>query len=157
MATLNQKARAHLEALEAERQAALALSEEKFEEAKLTKARQEGFYAALKMLNGETSVEPAERDHAKISRPRRGRPPIRQFILRELSLSSLPMTVAQLSRAIEYNREGIETALIRMGERGQVVRDPGGRWSIASTGPALVNDYAVCSDDRSSEELISSE
>ena len=40
--------------LEAEREAALALSEQKAEEAKLIKARQEGFQAALELLGDRT-------------------------------------------------------------------------------------------------------
>ena len=42
MLTLTEKARAYLDTLEADRRAALALSEQKAEEAKLIKARQEG-------------------------------------------------------------------------------------------------------------------
>jgi hypothetical protein len=41
--------------LEADRQAALALSEQKAEEARLLKARQEGFQAALELLTIGTS------------------------------------------------------------------------------------------------------
>jgi hypothetical protein len=49
MATLPiEQALAYLDALEADRMAAFALSEQKAEEAKLIKARQEGFRAALK-------------------------------------------------------------------------------------------------------------
>ena len=43
MEELLERARAYLAHLEAERKAALALSEQKAEEAKLIKARQEGF------------------------------------------------------------------------------------------------------------------
>jgi hypothetical protein len=56
MPTPVEKALAYLEGLEAERQAALALSEQKAEEAKLIKARQEGFRAALEMLGREATV-----------------------------------------------------------------------------------------------------
>ena len=52
MPTLLEKALAYLDALEVDRQAALALSEQKAEEAKLIQARQEGFGAAMKMLSG---------------------------------------------------------------------------------------------------------
>src|SRR2546423_1689534 len=51
-----EQALAYLDALEADRMAALALSEQKAEEAKLIKARQEGFRAALNILRGETSA-----------------------------------------------------------------------------------------------------
>jgi hypothetical protein len=46
MKKLLERARAYLAGLEADRQTALALSEQKAEEAKLIKARQEGFQAA---------------------------------------------------------------------------------------------------------------
>src|SRR5580700_2926265 len=55
MKKLLERARAYLAGLEADRQTALALSEQKAEEAKLIKARQEGFQAALALL-GETSA-----------------------------------------------------------------------------------------------------
>ena len=47
---LIEQARAYLDALEADRMAALALSEQKAEEAKLIKARQEGFCAEFVYL-----------------------------------------------------------------------------------------------------------
>ena len=56
MEQLLEKARAYLDALEADRQAALTLSEQKAEEAKLIKARQEGFRAAIEMLGGEIAT-----------------------------------------------------------------------------------------------------
>jgi hypothetical protein len=56
MGELFERARAYLAALEAEHQAARALSEQKAGEAKLTKARQEGFQAAMAMLSGEIPV-----------------------------------------------------------------------------------------------------
>src|SRR6478672_7385761 len=45
-----QKAHEYLDMLEADRRTALALSEQKAEEARLIKARQEGFRAAMEML-----------------------------------------------------------------------------------------------------------
>jgi hypothetical protein len=57
MATLPiEQALAYLDTLETDRKAALALSEQKAEEAKLIQARQEGFRAALDILCGETSA-----------------------------------------------------------------------------------------------------
>ena len=50
MSTPIEKALAYVDALEADRRAALALSEQKAEEARLIKARQEGFQAAMEML-----------------------------------------------------------------------------------------------------------
>ena len=63
MSTRNEKALAYLDVLEADRLTALALSEQKAEEARLIKARQEGFRAAMEMLGsaisaGDVSVGP---------------------------------------------------------------------------------------------------
>ena len=94
MKKLLERARAYLAGLEADRQAALALSEQKAEEAKLIKARQEGFQAALALL-GETSAgndssgkdrelaaDPRDDRAAAEEQPRRrGRRPIRELIL----------------------------------------------------------------------------
>ena len=54
--TTGEQALAYLDVLEADRKAALTLSEQKAEEAKLIQARQEGFRAALDILCGETSA-----------------------------------------------------------------------------------------------------
>ena len=116
MDALLERARAYLAGLEAERQSALALSEQKAEEAKLIKARQEGFQAALELL-GHTfagtsaSAKPTEpladcrgrnelSDQVSEPRQRRGRRPIRELIVRELSFSGQPMTAAQIAKAI---------------------------------------------------------
>ena len=77
-----ERARAYLAGLEADRQAALTLSEQKAEEAKLIKARQEGFQAAMAMLGGEISVADGGALPKEPGR-RRGRRPIRQLISRE--------------------------------------------------------------------------
>ena len=141
---------AYLESLEADRKAALALSEQKAEEAKLIKARQEGVRAALDMLRGETSAgdavsgkkrEPSA-DHrgdgekaSGLQEPglRRSRRPIPQLILRELSFSGQPMTTAQIAKAIEYLPDRTETALQRMESAGRVLRNKEGRWDIVLT------------------------
>jgi hypothetical protein len=151
MATLPiERALAYLDALEADRKAALALSEQKAEEAKLIQARQEGFRAALDILRGETSArdpvsgkdrEPsADRrgDGERASGPqeprrRRGRRLIPQLILRELSFSGQAMTSAQIARAIEYLPDRTETALERMESTGRVLRNKEGRWAIVIT------------------------
>jgi hypothetical protein len=132
MATLPiEQALAYLDALEADRKAALALSEQKAEEAKLIQARQEGFRAALDILCGETSAgdavsgkdrEPSAGrlgDGERASGPeeprqRRGRRPKPQLILRELSFSGQAMTTAQIAKAIEYLPDRTETALERI-------------------------------------------
>jgi hypothetical protein len=152
--------------LEADRLAALALSEQKAEEAKLIKARQEGFQAALEILGGEVPVRHAEADpetparrrqvplehqmpleqveelaeaDPQTPRRRRGRRPIPQMILRELSFCGQPMTVAQIARAIEYDRELTETALKRMEKDGQVIRNKGGPWTTGITDLTHIN------------------
>jgi hypothetical protein len=151
MATLpKEQALAYLDALETDRKAALALSEQKAEEAKLIQARQEGFRAALDILCGETSAgdavsgkdrEPSAAgrhgDGERASGPqeprRRGRRPISQLILRELSFSGQAMTTAQIARAIEYLPDRTETALERMESAGRVLRNEEGRWAIVLT------------------------
>ena len=60
MLTEVEQAAAYIQRLEADRLAAIAASEEKAQEAKLIKARQEGFQEAIKLLGIErspTSVE----------------------------------------------------------------------------------------------------
>ena len=145
-----EQALAYLDALEADRMAALALSEQKAEEAKLIKARQEGFRAALDILRGETSARDpvSERDREPSAdrrgdgerasgpqepRRRRGRRPIAQLILRELSFPGQAMTTAQIARAIEYLPDRTETALDRMESGGRVLRNKEGRWAIVLT------------------------
>ena len=145
-----EQALAYLDALEADRMAALALSEEKAEEAKLIQAPQEGFRAALAILRGETSAGDAvsEKDREPSAdrrvdgerasgpeepRQRRGRRPIPQLILRELSFSGKAMTTAQIAIAIEYLPDRTETALARMESAGRVLRNKEGRWAIVLT------------------------
>jgi hypothetical protein len=158
MKKLLERARAYLVGLEGDRQAALALSEQKAEEAKLIKARQEGFQAALALL-GETSAgndssgkdrELAadlrggdDRAAAKEQPRRRGRRPIRELILRELSFSGQPMTAAQIAKAIEYLADRTEIALERMERDGQVVRSEAGRWSSGLSAVPHPNGHAV--------------
>ena len=50
------EASAYLDKLEAKRLAAIAISEQKAEEAKLIGARQEGFRAAMELRTGATSA-----------------------------------------------------------------------------------------------------
>src|SRR5690349_13659573 len=142
MQELLERVHAYLADLEAERRAALALSEQKAEEAKLIKARQEGCQAALALLSGETSVGNAAAD-CEEPRRRRGRRPVRELILRELSFSGQPMTAAQIAKAIDYIPERTETALERMENNGQVVRSEGGRWSIGLAAVPHMNGHAL--------------
>jgi hypothetical protein len=142
-----EEALAYLDALEGDRKAALALSEEKAEEAKLIKARQEGFRSAMEILGGELSVRHPEA-HPTVKEPvrRRGRRPIPQLILRELSFSGGAITVTQIAKAIEYNPAGTETALKRMVSAGQVLRNEAGRWVIAREAGANINGQAYAAE-----------
>jgi predicted transcriptional regulator len=142
MSTPLKKALAYLDALEADRRAALALSEQKAEEARLIKARQEGFQAAMEMLGREVSARHAGSDPEE-PRRRRARRHIPQLILRELSFSGLPMTISQIAKAIDYNHERTETVLKRMEETGQVLRNGKDRWAIGNTAMAQLNEHAV--------------
>ena len=153
-----EEALAYLDALEADRKAALALSVQKAEEAKLIMARQEGFQAAMEILGSGISVRQTEAgtrvkepvrhggaDH-KVRVQRRGRRPIRQLIARELSFSGQVMTVNQIAKAIEYNPAGTAKALERMEAAGQVLRDQDGRWAVALEEDAKANGYAYAAE-----------
>ncbi len=142
MPTPIEKALEYLDTLEADRRAALALSEQKAEEARLIQARQEGFRAAMEMLGSAISADDAVPDPEESGR-RRVRRPIRELILRELSFSGQAMTATQIAKAIDYHPERTETALQRMEERGQVLRNAGGRWAIGDTAMAQLNGHAA--------------
>jgi hypothetical protein len=160
MKELLERARAYLACLEAERKAALALSEQKAEEAKLIEARQEGFQAALELLGGHTfagttasakprepSADPRSRnersDQVTEPRQRSGRRPIRELIARELSFSGQPMSATQIAKAIEYLPNRTQAALERMEHAGQVVRNEGGRWAIGLSTAPQANGHAT--------------
>jgi DNA-binding transcriptional ArsR family regulator len=126
------RARQYLDALEADRQAALAASAQKAEEAKLIKARQEGFEAAMQMLGGQTRTDRIESlPEANEPGARRTRRHIPELILRELSFSGQAVTARQIAKAIDYTLEGTEKALKRLEKGGQVLCNDGGRWAIA--------------------------
>jgi hypothetical protein len=130
------EASAYFDKLEAERLAAIAISEQKAEEAKLIGARQEGFRAAMELLTVATSANSCESQSDKSSR-RRPRRDIVQLILHEISFSGKTMTSAQIAQAIDYIPERTETALKRLEIGGKVIRDEHGRWMI---GTAAVSD-----------------
>jgi hypothetical protein len=135
MPDLPERARTYLEALKADRLAALAVSEQKAEEAKLIKARQEGFKEALEIIGESVRITKIDSpDHSKdLEQPhahRRTRRDIPKLITRELSFSVQPMTARQIAKAIEYNLKGTKKALGRMERDGQVHRDEGGSWAI---------------------------
>src|ERR1700730_14887233 len=143
-----EKAAAYLQKLDADRLAARAVSEEKAEEAKLIKARQEGFRQALEMLGVEPSPGVTEPKH---SRPgRRKRRNIPGLILTELSFSGNAMTTNQIAATIDYLPERTEKALKSMESSGQIVRDRSGRWVSVIATAAQPNGHAVATDNEQS-------
>jgi hypothetical protein len=139
-----ERARAYLNVMEADRQTALALSEQKAEEAKLIKARQEGFQAAMEILWGEIPASSvASLPEPKEPSRQRTRRRIPELILRELSFSGHPMTARQIAKAIDYTLERTETALKRMEEAAQVLENEGGQWAIRTGNRAHTNGHAV--------------
>ena len=145
MPTPVDQAREYLEKLEADRRNALQVSEQKAEEAKLIKARQEGFRAAMEIIGIVTSVGDAESCNAKAPAAQRIRRPIRQIILRELSFSGRAMTATQIAKAIDYNPNRSTTALSRLEATGQVIRHGADRWTIAIGAMAQLNEHAITS------------
>jgi hypothetical protein len=128
-----EKAVAYLEQLEADRRAAIAISEQKAEEAKLIRARQEGFQAAMEIFAGAiTTTSKAEQQKVE-SEQRRRRRDIPQLILRELSFSGQAMTTTQIAKAIDYIPERTQIALRRMEISGKLSRDGDGRWIAVFT------------------------
>src|SRR5712671_3728611 len=96
MSTPAEKAAAYLSRLEADRRAAIAVSEAKAEEAKLIKARQKGFEEALEILGLQISPDNSETKTIKsFGRQRRNIP---QLIIRELSFSGTAMGSCYLYR-----------------------------------------------------------
>src|ERR1700740_2439786 len=152
MSTLIEKAIAYLETLEADRRTALALSEQKAEEARLIKARQEGVQAAMEMLGSPISAGEAA-PHPKEPGRRRVRRPIRELILRELSFSGQAMTATQIAKAIDYQIERTEMALQRMEETGQVLRNAEGRWAIGNTVMPQLNGHAATGGNGKSQSM----
>ena len=143
MEQLLERARAYLDALEAERQMALALSKQKAQEAELIKARQEGFQAAIDMVGSEIAAGNAGTDRQpKEPVKRRARRSIREMILHELSFSGQAMTTAEIARAIIYLRERTQRALQRMEADGQVLQNHD-RWAVGTTSPNRMNEHAV--------------
>ena len=152
MSTPIEKALAYLDTLEADRRTALALSEQKADEARLIQARQEGFRAAMEMLGSAISAGDAAPGPEESGR-RRVRRPIRELILRELSFSGQAMTATQIAKAIDYHPERTETALQRLEETGQVLRNAGGRWAIGNTTVVQLNGHAATGDNGKSRSI----
>jgi DNA-binding transcriptional ArsR family regulator len=147
MSTPLPRALAYLDALEADRQAALALCEQKAEEARLIKARQEGFRAAMELLGAEIPVGNAEAELEEPSR-RRTRRRIPQLILRELSFSGQAVSATQIAKAIGYNLEGTQTALTRLEKAGQVLRNGEGRWAIGITATPRLHEHPAAGNGK---------
>ena len=124
-----EKAAAYLQELEADRLAAIAVSEEKAEEAKLIKARQEGFRQAMEMLGVEPPPGVTEPKRSRLGRRKRRNIP--GLILTELSFSGNAMTTNQIATTIDYLPERTERALKGMESSGQIVRDRNGRWALS--------------------------
>jgi DNA-binding LacI/PurR family transcriptional regulator len=128
-----EKATAFLSRLEADRMAAIAVSEEKVREAMLIKARQEGFREAMEIFG--LSITPyAEVETSKFVRGKRR--DIRQMIIKELSFSGKAMSREQIAKAIDYLSEGTEAALKRLESAGKIVQNRDGHWeAVAITVP----------------------
>ena len=142
MPTLAAKATAYLEESETFRQAAIAVSEQKAEEAKLIAAQQAGFRAAMEIFAEAISFRDCELPSGK-PRRRRLRRDISGLILRELSFSAKAMTATQVATAINYLPERTETALRRLESSGKLIRHEDGRWTIAIAAMAELNGHAV--------------
>jgi hypothetical protein len=126
------EATAHLEKLETDRRAAMTISEQKAEEAKLIAARLEGFRAAMDFFAGAIPANIHEPQSEK-SGPRRRRRDISDLVVRELSFSGQEMTTTQIAKAIAYIPEGTETVLKRLEKGGKVVQIANGRWVAQAT------------------------
>jgi len=140
MSTPAEKAAAYLTRLEADRRAALAVSEAKAEEAKLIKARMEGFEEAVEILGVQTSLSVIEVMHNKAPLRRRNIP---QLILRELSFSGKAMAKEQIAKAIDYLPFQTERALKRLASSGKIVQNSDGRWEVVTPTPVQSNGHAV--------------
>jgi hypothetical protein len=144
MPTPIEKAVAHLNKLEDERRAAIALSKEKAQEAKLIRARQEGFQEALAILNIDISLKDEEASTSTTTTTqsnKRTRRNIPQFISNELSFSGKAMTTNQIAKAIDYLPERTEKALERMESSGEIIRTGDGRWTVHIR-PEKINGHA---------------
>jgi len=140
MSTPAEKAAAYLTRLEADRRAALAVSEAKAEEAKLINARMEGFEEAVEILGVQTSLSVIEVVPNKAHSRRRHIP---QLILHELSFSGKAMAKEQIAKAIDYLPFQTERALKRLASSGKIVQNSDGRWEVVTPTPAQSNGHAV--------------
>ncbi len=141
MSTPAEKAASYLARLEAERRAAIAVSEAKAEEAKLIKARQKGFEEALEILGLQISPDNTEAKTTKsLVRQRRNIP---QLIIRELSFSGTAMAKDQIARSIDYLPWQTERALRRLESSGKIAQNIDGRWEVVTSTGAQTNGHAI--------------
>ena len=156
MPTSLQKAHEYLDMLEADRRTALALSEQKAEEARLIKARQEGFRAAMEMLAGETSGSSAGSEPRGPGR-QRVRRPIRLMILRELSFSGQTMTATQIAKAIDYNSRSNENGSELHGSDRPRSSEWSGPVDDRHRAMAQLNEHAVTGGNGKSPQMAGAE
>ena len=141
MSTPAEKAAAYLTRLEADRRAAIAVSQAKAEEAKLIKAQMEGFEEALEILGLQISPDTTEAKTSKsFARQRRNIP---QLIIRELSFSGTAMAKEQIARSIDYLPWQTERALRRLESFGKIVQNKDGRWEVVTSTVVQTNGHAV--------------
>ena len=140
MSTPAEEAAAYLTRLEADRKAAIALSEAKSEEAKLIKARQEGFEEALEILGLQISAGNTEVESVKSLTPSRRN--IRQLIIRELTFSGKSMTKEHIAKSIEYLPTQTERALRRLENSGKV-QNTDGRWEVVTSTVVQTNGHVI--------------
>jgi len=153
MSTPIAQATAYLEKLEADRLAAIDLSEQKAEEAKLIAAQQKGFRAAMEFFAGDIPVDNCELQPEEPGR-RRQRRDIKLLILHELSFSGEAMTTTQIAKAIEYIPEKTETVLKRLEIGGKVRRDEKiGRWALVLTGKDQPNGHLADVQEFASKKI----
>jgi hypothetical protein len=135
-----EKATSYLDLLESERRAAIATSEQKAEEAKLIKARQEGFQAAIDLYRKELSIAGSELSTDQPARRRRNIP---ELIMRELSFSGKAMSTPQIAKAIDYIPERTETALKRLSNAGKILRNEYDKWTVVVSDVERFNEHTA--------------
>src|ERR1700726_4030615 len=118
----------------------IAVSEANAEEAKLIKARQEGFREALEILELQISTDNTEEEASKsLTRRRRNIP---QLIIHELSFSGKAMAKEQIAKAIDYLPWQTERALSRLESSGKIVQNKDGRWEVITSTIVQTNEHA---------------
>jgi hypothetical protein len=145
MPNLSPKVIAYLEKLETERRMALDICNEKAEEAKLIKARQEGFQEALELLGLQTTQAGIMLPNSQASK--RARRNIPDLILREMLFSGTAMHKSQIAKAIGYLPTHTERALKRLQNSGRVAQTTDGRWEIIAPVAVRLNGHEVMASD----------